>query len=215
MPRGVAIPEVKEHLFQAAERLLLRSGAERFSSRTIAAEAGVAKGLLFNHFADLDQFLAELVLDRARTAGRETTALTAKAGSGDVAANLADTAASLFRSPVFAIVAIVHSRPSIMARLHQTGPGRPFHLLGDVEKAFKDYLDAERTAGRIAAGIDTETLAMTLVGTLHYGFITGRVDEANVSAHIQRIVGCLSDSRPRGGGTRRTPSRGSRRHTRT
>lgn len=191
MPRGVAIPEVREQLFQAAERVLFRSGAEGFSSRAIAQEAGVAKGLLFNHFTDLDQFLAELVLDRARTAGRETTALTAKAGSGDVAANLADSAASLLRSPVFAIAAIVHSRPSIMARLHELGPGRPFHLLGDVEKAFGDYLEAEKTAGRIAAEVDTETLAMSLVGTLHYGFVTGRVDESNAREHVQRIVGCL------------------------
>lgn len=215
MPRGVAIPEVREQLFQAAERVLFRSGAEGFSSRAIAQEAGVAKGLLFNHFADLDQFLAELVLDRARTAGREAAALAARAGSGDVAANLADAAGSLFRSPVFAIVAIVHSRPSVMARLHETVSSRPFHLLGDVERAFGDYLEAEQTAGRIAADIDTDTLALTLVGALHYGFITGRVDEANASEHIQRIVACLCDARPGGAPTRRTPQRGSRRRTRT
>lgn len=193
MPRGVAIPGVREQLFQAAERVLSRSGAEGFSSRAIAAEAGVAKGLLFNHFADLDQFLAEFVLDRARTAARETTAID-KAGSGDIAANLADAAGSLFRSPLFAIVTIVHSRPSTMARLHQMGLGRPLHLLGDVEKVFGDYLEAEKTAGRIAAGIDTDALAMTLVGTLHYGFITGRVDESNASLHIRPIVDWLSEA---------------------
>jgi AcrR family transcriptional regulator len=191
LPRGVAIPEVREQLFQAAERILFRSGAEGFSSRAVAQEAGVAKGLLFNHFADLDRFLAELVLDRARTAGEEAAALTARVGSGDVAANLADAAVSLLRSPVFAIAAIVHARPSVMARLHETGPGRPFHLLRDVERAFADYLEAERATGRIAPDADTDTLALALVGTLHYGFLTGRVDESNAAEYVRRIAGCL------------------------
>jgi AcrR family transcriptional regulator len=66
VPRGVAIPDVPQQLFDAAERLLLRDGPGGLTSRAITDEAGCAKGILHNHFADLDGFLAAFVVDRSR-----------------------------------------------------------------------------------------------------------------------------------------------------
>jgi AcrR family transcriptional regulator len=196
MPRGVAIPEVRERLFQAAERVLLGRGADGFSSRAVAQEAGVARGLLFNHFTDLDQFLAELVVDRAHAAGREAAQLISYAGSGDVAANLAGVATALLRSPLFAIIGIVHSRPSTLARLHELGSGSSVHVLGDVEKAFVDYLEAAKAGGRIAADTNTGAVALALVGSLHYGFVTGRIDQANATEYVPMIIGTCLRSEP-------------------
>jgi hypothetical protein len=45
-------------------------------------------------------------------------------------------------------------------------------VLGDVEAGFAGYLDAEKRLGRIKPGADTETLAFTLLGSLHHLFIT-------------------------------------------
>jgi len=64
VPTGVAIRDPRGQLFDAAERVLLRDGVSALTSRSVTAEAGVAKGVLHRHFADFDAFLAELTLDR-------------------------------------------------------------------------------------------------------------------------------------------------------
>jgi AcrR family transcriptional regulator len=190
-PRGVAIPEVKEQLFQAAERVLFRDGPDGLTSRAITEEAGVAKGLLYNHFTDLDQFVAELVLDRARAAAQEAAALPILAGTGSVSANLIDASLSLLQSDALAIASIVMSRPSLMARLHEVAGGGPFSTLDEVERAFATYLEAEKKLGRITAETDTETLALTLVGTVHHIFLTKRATAPGLRKRVQRIVASL------------------------
>ena len=88
MPTGVAIRDVREQLFDAAERVLLRDGPSALTSRAVTAEAGCAKGVLHRHFADFDAFLAELVLDRIGQIETQAAALRESAGTGTVAGNL-------------------------------------------------------------------------------------------------------------------------------
>src|SRR5580700_4660424 len=57
MARGVAIPEVREQLFAAADRVLARDGPAGLTTRAVTAEAGVANGVMHRHFRDLDEFL--------------------------------------------------------------------------------------------------------------------------------------------------------------
>jgi AcrR family transcriptional regulator len=193
-PRGVAIPEIKEQLFQAAERVLLRDGPNGLTSRAVTDEAGVAKGLLYSHFADFNEFLAELILDRTRGAAEQAAALPTLTGTGSVGGNLTDAAMSLLRSRAFAIAGIVHSRPSLMTRLHKAGTSRPFSVLDDVEKAFATYLDAEQKLGRIAAQADTEKIALILVGTIHHLFMTGRADVPTSRKLVHRVVALVLGS---------------------
>src|SRR5882757_5631726 len=94
-PRGVAIPNVREQLFEAAERLL-GADAGPLSGRAVTREAGCAAGLLHNHFGDFDTFLVEFVIDRFRRYASSVTTLPSLAGEGTVAANLTDAALSLF-----------------------------------------------------------------------------------------------------------------------
>src|SRR5689334_8990271 len=104
MPTGVAIRDVREQLFDAAERILLRDGPSALTSRAVTTEAGCAKGVLHRHFADFDAFLAELVLDRADRMDGQAAALRESAGSGTVAGNLAEALTALFGSVAVAIV---------------------------------------------------------------------------------------------------------------
>ena len=187
-PRGVATPDVKEQLFQAAERVLSRHGPDGLTSRAITDEAGVAKGLLFNHFPDLDQFLAELVLDRSQSAASLAAQLPPKAGTGTVRANLVDTAVFLLRSHAFAVAGIIHARPTLMSRLHQISSGRPYAVLSDVEKSFAAYLAAEKTLGRIPASTDSDTLAFILMGTVHHIFMTNLTESSGLRPRLQKIV---------------------------
>src|SRR5438874_11369332 len=98
VPTGIRIRDVREQLFAAAERVLLRDGPNALTSRAVTTEAGCAKGVLHRHFADFDAFLAELVLDRIARIGIQAAALRDSAGTGTVAGNLTDALMDLFGS---------------------------------------------------------------------------------------------------------------------
>lgn len=141
-PRGVAMPNVREALFAAAERVLLREGPGGLTGRSVTREAGCASGLLYSHFPDFDQFLTELVIDRTATAQRGLADLGNRVGEGTVTGNLAAVAAALgSRFPAYA--SLVAARPGLMERLHGTGGGTE-PAVGSVEGAIAAYLDAER-----------------------------------------------------------------------
>jgi AcrR family transcriptional regulator len=61
VPTGVHIRDVREQLFEAAERVLLRDGPDGLTSRAVTTEAGVAKGVLHRHFADVDALAPTLI----------------------------------------------------------------------------------------------------------------------------------------------------------
>lgn len=187
-PRGVTIPGVREQLFQAAERVLVREGPDGLTSRAITEEAGVAKGLLYNHFTDLDDFMTELILERVHDAAEQAAHLPAAAGSGTVSGNLTEAAVSLLRTHAFAINALVMSRPSLMARLHERGASQSFTPL---ERSIGAYLEAEKQFGRIEPDTDVETLSLLLVGTLHHLFMTQRASGRDAPERIRKIVETL------------------------
>ncbi|MFF4160276.1 TetR/AcrR family transcriptional regulator [Streptomyces sp. NPDC001678] len=169
MPTGVAIRDARQQLFDAAERILLRDGPNALTSRAVTAEAGCAKGVLHRHFADFDDFLAELVLDRIARMGGQADVLRASAGTGTVTGNLADVLTELFESVAVAIVALVTFRDELRARLRRAGSaGVP--LLTEAVAMVAAYLEAEREAGRVAADADVGTLAPTLIGAAHLLF---------------------------------------------
>jgi AcrR family transcriptional regulator len=169
LPTGVAIRDVRQQLFDAAERVLLRDGPSGLTSRAVTTEAGCAKGVLHRHFADFDAFLAELVLDRIAALEGRTADLLVLAGTGTVAGNIAAALTDLFRSVAVAIVSLITSRDELRARLRAVRPtGVP--LATDAAAMIAAYLAAERDLGRIAADADIETLAPTLIGAGHLLF---------------------------------------------
>jgi AcrR family transcriptional regulator len=169
VPTGVAMRDVREQLFDAAERVLLRDGPNALTSRAVTTEAGCAKGVLHRHFADFDAFLAELVLNRIARIDGQAAALRTSAGTGTVADNVARALTDLFGSVAVAIVGLIISRDDLRARLRRTTPvGIP--LLTEATAMIGSYLTAERELGRIAADADVEALAPTLIGTGHLLF---------------------------------------------
>jgi len=169
VPTGVAIRDVREQLFSAAERVLLRDGPEALTSRALTAEAGVAKGVLHRHFADFDAFLAEFVLDRVRRMDAQAAALRDAAGTGEIADNLTQTLIAVFRSVAVAVVALVTYRDGLRERLRETWPaGVP--VLTEAALMIGDYLAAERDLGRLAPDAEIDALAPTLIGAGHLLF---------------------------------------------
>ena len=169
MPTGVALRDVRDQLFNAAERILLRDGPNALTSRAVTTEAGCAKGVLHRHFADFDAFLAELVLDRIARVESQAAALHESAGTGTVAGNLTGALMDLFGSVALGIVGLIISRDDLRTRLRQTRPaGVPVLTEGGTMLAA--YLARERELGRIRPDTDTDTLALTLIGTGHLIF---------------------------------------------
>jgi len=186
VPTGVALRDVREQLFDAAERILLRDGPGALTSRAVTTEAGVAKGVLHRHFDDFDAFLAEFVVDRVGRMDPQTAALREIAGTGAVADNLTDALTSLFESVAVAIVPLVTFRAQLRVRLRRTWPaGVP--VLTEAVTVIESYLTAERDLGRLAPGADVETLAPTLIGAAHLLF-ADRADSPPERAAVHRMV---------------------------
>jgi AcrR family transcriptional regulator len=169
VPTGVAIRDPRGHLFDAAERVLLRDGAGALTSRAVTDEAGVAKGVLHRHFADFDAFLAELTLERVAQVGAQAAALRGAAGTGSVAGNLAAALPEVLTPSVLALIRLVIARDELRARL-RAATGSRIPLLSESTALAAGYLTAERGLGRIAADADIGTLAPALIGAAHLLF---------------------------------------------
>jgi AcrR family transcriptional regulator len=166
----VHIRDARRQLFDAAERVLLRDGANALTSRAVTIEAGVAKGVLHRHFADFDAFLAKLVLDRIARIDDQAAALRESAGTGTVAGNLTGALADLFDSVAVAIVSLVIFRDELRARLRQARPTPGIPVLAEATTMIASYLNDECEMGRIAADADVDALALSLIGAGHLLF---------------------------------------------
>ncbi|MFF2012503.1 TetR/AcrR family transcriptional regulator [Streptomyces sp. NPDC058195] len=197
-PRGVTTPDVRERLFAAAERVLEREGPGALTSRAITGEAGCAKGLLHAHFDGLDEFVAELVLDRFARVARHAEGLAERAGQGTVEANLLDVALALLASAGPTVAGLALARPAASARVRAAleggAPG-----FGTVQEAITGYLEAERRGGRVAEGADTAAAALALVGTLHHLLMTGGPGRSDERDRAGRLVALLAAGLRSGG----------------
>lgn len=188
MPTGVHIRDVRKQLFDAAERVLLRSGPTALTSRAVTTEAGFAKGVLHRHFSDFDTFLAELVRDRLARIEAQTTALRAAAGTGSVAGNLTRALMDVFDPVAVAIVSLVIFRDelrSLLRREDRVAQGVP--ILAEASAMFAAYLAEERELGRIAADADVDSLALALIGGGHLLFADRRSTPPD-SAALGKLV---------------------------
>jgi AcrR family transcriptional regulator len=186
VPTGVAIRDPRGQLFDAAERVLLRDGASALTSRSVTAEAGVAKGVLHRHFADFDAFLAELTLDRVARVAVLAAALRDAAGTGTVAGNLAAALHEVLTPAVLALIRLGIARDELRARL-RAATGSRMPLFSESTALVAGYLTAERGLGRIAAGADIRALAPTLIGAAHLLYADADNPPSDAAA-VSRVV---------------------------
>jgi AcrR family transcriptional regulator len=187
VPTGVALRDVREQLFSAAERILLRAGPNALTSRAVTTEAACAKGVLHRHFADFDGFLTELVLDRIARLEARAADLHAQAGTGPVAGILTEALTAIFEPVTVSIVALITSRDDLRARLRQARPGGGIPLLLEATTMLTAYLSAERDHGRLAPDADLDTLALLLIGSGHLLF-AARKSAPPPPAEVEKVV---------------------------
>jgi len=189
VPTGVAIRDPRGQLFDAAERVLLRDGLSGLTSRAVTAEAGVAKGVLHRHFADFEDFLTGLALDRVARIGATAGELRAAAGTGTVAGNLAAALPEVLSPGYLALIRLVIARDELRARL-RAATGVRLPLMSESTALVAGYLQAERDLGRIAAGTDIATLAPTLIGAAHLLFSDADGGAPDPAA-LARVIGTV------------------------
>lgn len=192
MPRGVAIPEVRQQLFAAVERLIATEGPGRLTGRAVTREAGVATGLLYAHFANFDEFLAGYAVDRIFHISGTLAGLPDRAGSGTVTGNLHQAVRG---EQLAGLSRLMASRPELTEKVDDVlGPGNA--NLAAVERAVAGYLAAEQRLGRVDADTAPDALALAVVGVLHHVALTGGGD-ARIRRAVTAIVGgeCTHRSR--------------------
>ena len=167
LPTGVHLRDARQQLFAAAERVLLRDGANALTSRAVTVEAGCAKGVLHRHFTDFDAFLVELVLDRAADLEAHAAELRRSVGNGTVIENLTAALTALFGPVPAAIIPLVIFRDELRARLRDATPGGGIAILGQATAAISAYLIEERELGRVTANADIDSITLSLVGGGH------------------------------------------------
>jgi AcrR family transcriptional regulator len=191
--------DVRQQLFDAAERVLLRDGPDGLTSRAVTDEAGCAKGVLHRHFTDFDAFLADLVLDRAAQLETQSGALRESAGTGTVADNLTSALTTLFGPVPVAIIPLITFRDGLRARLRQARPGGGIAILAQGTTAISAYLADERELGRIAADADIDSLTLSLVGGGHLLFAdrdAGPPTTATVDKLVTTVLADVVQRRP-------------------
>ncbi len=159
-----------EILVSAAARLIALHGTVGLTVRGIATEAGVAQGVLYNHFDDREEVVALALHSYVQSVMHDVELPVA--GSGTVEGNLRiylefglTTLARIL--PAFGGVI---GQPKIMARFVDHFSA---HLSGGVPELFGNYLRAEQKLGRIAADVDVDATAVLIVGACHSEALPG------------------------------------------
>ncbi|OKI45061.1 TetR/AcrR family transcriptional regulator [Micromonospora sp. CB01531] len=165
---------LREHLIAAARALVARRGTAGLTVRDIAGEAGVADGVLYNHFADKEELLAYALHAHVRAVEAELDGAAPRPGEGTVAANLrAYLARALaLHAAILPAFAGLTAQPKLLARLGDLAT--PLAGGQDLRTELAGYVHAERRLGRVAASASPEAVATLVVGVCH-DLVLGRL----------------------------------------
>ncbi|MGF6883241.1 AcrR family transcriptional regulator [Nocardia sp. GAS34] len=155
--------DLRQHLIATAAQLLAEQGGAGLTVRAIARAAGVADGVLYNHFADKEELLAAALRAHVDAVHRELEPLPGP-GTASVAANLTAYLAqglSMHRA-ILPIFASLLAQPEVLAKFAAQPGGER-----DWRDRLADYLHAERDLGRLASAADLDAAVAILVGICH------------------------------------------------
>jgi AcrR family transcriptional regulator len=165
---------LRDHLIATAEQMLSEQGTAGLTVRAIARQAGVADGVLYNHFRDKEELLANALLAHVRTVERGLPQLPIP-GEGAIKANLAihlSYGLALHKAILPAFAGLT-GRPAVLQR---------FTELGEHGENWRDrlavYLRAEQTLGRLAVDAETDAAAAMIVGICHETVLSGLMPHA-------------------------------------
>lgn len=156
---------LREHLLATATGLIAERGGG-LTVRDIARAAGVADGVLYNHFADKEELLAHALHEHVRSVMEVTRSLP-EAGSATVADNLAvyiRTALDVLARVTPAFVGFLR-QPEVVNRFH--GEFAPFEAPESLPQRLAAYVRGEQDLGRVRLDADPVAVAALVIGACH------------------------------------------------
>lgn len=160
---------VRDHILDAAHRVMAAHGLAAASTRAIATEAGVGAGTLYNYFADRHQLLARSILRQGHLHAEPLHELVSLAGRNTVGANLRDVArrAATIMDQLVPLLAAAFSDPDLLTAFRREIAAQPASDATNPANPVERYLLAERDLGRIAPDADCGAAAATLMALNH------------------------------------------------
>ncbi|MFC9973683.1 TetR/AcrR family transcriptional regulator [Spirillospora sp. NPDC127200] len=181
-------PSLCDHLVRTAARLIAEHGTAGLTVRMIAREAGVADGVLYNHFADKEELLAHALCAHVQAVEGGLGELP-EPGTGTVAANLRahlDYGLALHRGILPALAGLT-GQPAVLARFAGlTGPQPEWR------DRLRGYLEAEAELGRLAPDAGLDAAVRMIVGVCHETVLSlllgGRAEPVDVPAVVATVL---------------------------
>ncbi|ALG11003.1 TetR/AcrR family transcriptional regulator [Kibdelosporangium phytohabitans] len=174
----------REHLITTAAAMIAEHGTAGLTVRAIAKQARVADGLLYNHFTDKEELLAEALREHVRTVENGLGTLP-EPGTGTIERNLAAqlTYGLALHKAILPAFAGLIGQPAVLERLSQ-----------NEEDSWRDrlagYLEAEQRQGRLRPDADTGAATALIVGICHETVLSSLLPHtpATRAASVDAIV---------------------------
>lgn len=189
---------VREHILDAAHRVIVERGLAAASTRAIAEEAEVGAGTLYNYFPDRIHLLVESVQRRAAILFEPLHAMSDRAGKASVTKNLqriADEVGDVLGQLVpllaaaFSDAELLEALQQAMSSHGQAGP-QAVHFI-------EEYLRAEQELGRVAADADCRAAASLILSVCHeraflHHFLNVAAGQRSIAREIAFVARALS-----------------------
>jgi len=158
---GDAAAALRDHLIDAAERLLAERQVSEITTRDIARAAGVSDGVLYNYFADKNDLVLTALLRRFDHSLSRFNAGLPEPGAATVEENLnayARASQDMIADALPLLIGLM-TEPPLLRRFHDRINQIPF----GPRQRIAEYLRDEQRLGRVPAG-DVEAAADLLHG---------------------------------------------------
>lgn len=191
-----ATTNARERIIDAAWDVMKTDGLVNATTKTIAGRAERSEALIYRYFADKQELFLAVLLERLHPLPQESMV----AGRGELAENLVSVSLNLQRyyAELLPITASLFGSPELL-RQHRDGVQRRGGLGPSAPvAAVIEYLEEERSIGRVTNTADLPAIAALLVGAaLQHGFLVAYGDAGDVvgiraSALVAAVVPALT-----------------------
>lgn len=158
---------VRNHILEAARRVIASNGLAGASTRAIADEAGVAGGTLYNYFGNQIELLSMAIVNYATSLAGPVADLPDRAGQYTVTENIrhfVEQAVDVLEKIVPLLAAAFSDGELLEAVRGRMAEVDPIRNPG---AAVERYLRLERELGRIRADVDEKAVASIIVSLCH------------------------------------------------
>jgi len=190
---------LREHLIDAAERLLDERSAATITTRDIARAAAVSDGVLYNYFADKHDLLLAALLRRYQALAGRFDAAVPPPGSATVEQNLHAYAEAMLdlHGRLLPTIAGLVSEPVLMHRFVEAIHDVPFGPQHNQHR-MAGYIAAEQALGRIAGDVDPDATSILVTGAALVLVIAGHVLPAGARPVAAARLGGIVETLMRG-----------------